>query len=93
MTSTTDITTDITKKRHHLDRRAAALSKQEPGSPDEMLNTAQLTSWLGVSRLWLELGRGRGYGPKFLRLAPRMVRYRRSDVTAWLDSRANEASK
>ena len=86
-------TTDATAKRtHHLDKRARALAQQGPGAADELLNTRSLADWLGVSELWLELGRARNYGPKFVKLGPRMVRYRRADVLAWLDARAN-ASK
>jgi predicted DNA-binding transcriptional regulator AlpA len=85
-------TTDAPKsRRFHLDKRAHSLAKQGPGAPDDLLNTRELADWLGVSRLWLELGRARNYGPKFMRLGPRMVRYRRADVLAWLDARANAA--
>ena len=86
------ITTDAPKKRsHHLDKRARSLAEQTPGAPDDLLNTAQLADWLGVSILWLELGRNKNYGPRFMKLGPRMVRYRRGDVLRWLDARANAA--
>ena len=76
---------------HHLDKRARSLAEQTPGAPDDLLNTAQLADWLGVSILWLELGRNKNYGPRFMKLGPRMVRYRRGDVLRWLDARANAA--
>jgi hypothetical protein len=50
-----------------------------------LLNTAELASWLGVS----EIGRSRGYGPAFVRLSPTAVRYRASDVRAWLTDRTH----
>ena len=35
----------------------------------------------------LEIGRHRGYGPKFVRIGPGRIRYRRADVLAWLEAR------
>ena len=69
----------------HLDRRAGLLVRvgQEGGEADDLLNTEQLAEWLAVSRQWCEIGRHRGYGPPYLKLTGR-VRYRRSDVLAWL---------
>jgi hypothetical protein len=62
------ITTDAAK-RHHLDKRAGALADQAPGSPDDLLDTHQLADWLGVSTLWVEQGRSKGYGPRFMKLS------------------------
>ncbi|MBK7362182.1 MAG: DNA-binding protein [Micavibrio sp.] len=42
---------------------------------------------LGVSTQWLEIGRVHGYGPPFIKLTPRMVRYRIGDVKKWLADR------
>jgi predicted DNA-binding transcriptional regulator AlpA len=72
---------------HHLDRRAGELAVVA-GDDDDLLDTRQLAAWLGVSPQWIEIGRTREYGPKFLKLGPRMIRYRRSDVIAWLRKRA-----
>ena len=75
-------------RSHHLDRRAERLLEEESdGQPDDLLSTAQLAAWLGVSRQWVEVGRSRNYGPPFIRLSPRRVRYRRRDVLDWLNSR------
>lgn len=41
----------------------------------------------GKLKRWLELAALRGDGPPMVRLSARMVRYRRSDVEAWLASR------
>jgi hypothetical protein len=35
----------------------------------------------------LEAWRRRGYGPAFIRISPRAVRYRKQDVEAWLSER------
>ena len=75
--------------RHHLDRRADRLIEDgSTGQPDDLLSTVKLAKWLGTSTQWLEIGRSRGYGPTFIRISPRMVRYRRKDVLKWLAERS-----
>lgn len=79
--------------KHHLDRRAEAIVERgNEGDADDLLSTAQVAAWLGVSLQFLEIGRHRGYGPKFVRLSPRRVRYRRSDVLTWLKERTHAAT-
>ena len=75
---------------HHLDRRAAKLVN-EPGDDDDLLKTPTTADWLGVSDQWLETGRIVGYGPPFLKIGQRMIRYRRGDVRKWLRSRVRRA--
>lgn len=77
-------------ENHHLDRRAAKLVV-EPGADDDLLRTPEVAGWLGVSEPWLEIGRGVGYGPPFLKIGPRMIRYQRGAVRKWLRSRAKHA--
>lgn len=74
---------------HHLDKRAANLIAQDAGDEDDLLTTKQLTDWFGVSEQWAEIGRSSGYGPRFIKLSPRRVRYRRSDVIEWLEERTH----
>ena len=78
----------------HLDKRAGTLIaaadsdiKNREAHADDLLTTAETATWLGVSRQWLEFGRIRDYGPKFVRMAPQVIRYRRSEVMAWLKER------
>jgi hypothetical protein len=74
---------------HHLDRRALALIEAANlGTDDELMTTAQVAVWFGVSEEWLEIGRTKGWGPPFLRLSPRRVRYRRGTTKEWLRERA-----
>lgn len=73
--------------RHHLDRRAPALAELGDGPPDDLLTTQAVAAWLGVSVQFLEIGRNRGYGPKYVRVAPARIRYKRADVLTWLDER------
>lgn len=75
-------------RKHHIDRRArVALDHISGGDPEELLNTHEAAAILGCSRQFLEIGRCRGYGPSYLKMSPRMVRYRRCDIAAWLKGR------
>jgi predicted DNA-binding transcriptional regulator AlpA len=79
--------------RHHLDRRADAIirdakANKSPGDPD-LFSTRELAKFLAVSEQFLEIGRHQGYGPPFVRIAPKMVRYRRVDVLRWLADRVH----
>jgi hypothetical protein len=73
--------------KHHLDRRASQLKEFCEGSSDELLSTRELAAWLGVSTQFLEIGRTKNYGPRFIRQSSRRIRYMRRDVLAWLDER------
>jgi predicted DNA-binding transcriptional regulator AlpA len=53
---------------------------------NELETQAELASWLRKSEAWLERGRWDGSGPPYVKIG-RSVRYRRSDVAAWLDAK------
>jgi hypothetical protein len=80
--------------RYHIDKRADQLAALiiNPDDPDEALSTADAARLLGCSHQWLEIQRGKGEGPKFTRLSPRMIRYLRSDLIAWLRARAHQST-
>jgi predicted DNA-binding transcriptional regulator AlpA len=78
---------------HCIDRRAEALAEDGHGHPDDLLDTPTVAAWLTVSPEWLEIGRSKGYGPKFIKLNPKRVRYRRQDVLDWLISRTLAAGQ
>ena len=79
--------------RHHLDRRAGELAASvSDDDPEELLTTSDVAEWLGLSTQWLEIGRSRGYGPAFVRLSPRRVRYLRASVLDWLRERQFHAT-
>ena len=63
------------------------IAEAAQGAPDDLLSTRAVAEWLGVSIQFLEIGRHRGYGPKFVRIGPARIRYRRADVLAWLEER------
>jgi predicted DNA-binding transcriptional regulator AlpA len=80
-------------KRHYLDRRAADLAEEGRGkNSDDLLTTPAVADWLRISPAWLEIGRSKGYGPRFVRLSPRRVRYHRADVLAWLAERTHRST-
>ncbi len=77
------------QRQLHLDKRIeqilAAMAADASG--DDLLTTAQEAAWLGVSKEWLEVGRAKGYGPKFVRLGEKLIRYKRSDTLKFLQGR------
>jgi predicted DNA-binding transcriptional regulator AlpA len=81
-------------RTHHLDKRAAGLLAAALGSGnmDDLLTTKQVAPWLNISTQWLEIGRVREYGPKYVRLSQRCVRYRRGDVLDWLAERTHSST-
>lgn len=78
--------------RHHIDRYADQIADTVAGAPDDLLSSTDLAQWLGVSVQWLEIGRVKGYGPAYVRIAPRRVRYRRADVLSWLEQRSYQST-
>lgn len=78
--------------RHNIDRRTHQIIADSQGSNDDLLTTQQVAAWLGVSIQWVEIGRLRNYGPKYTRLTPRLIRYKRSDVLEWLNARKHSST-
>ena len=81
--------TNPTPAKLHLDRRAGKLAEEGAGHPDDLLSEKDIAEWFTVSEQWVTLSRMRGYGPPFLKVGPKMVRYRRDAVLAWLKSRTH----
>jgi predicted DNA-binding transcriptional regulator AlpA len=79
----------------HIDRRAGRLLEDHvsEGPDDELLSTDETAQWLEVSTQWLEIMRGRSGGPRFVRISPRIVKYRRADVRLWLRQRSHASTK
>ena len=57
------------------------------GDPDDMLSTPETAAATGNSEQFYEIGRISGYGPPCIHVAPRVVRYKRADLVAWLKQR------
>lgn len=60
----------------------AALASTIP--TDELLTTEQVAALLNLAPVTLAGWRSSGAGPPWLKLARRVVRYRRSDLEAWM---------
>jgi predicted DNA-binding transcriptional regulator AlpA len=77
---------------HHIDKKAGRILNDpvSDGPEDELLTTKQVAEWLGYSTQWLEIARTRGTGPRFQRMGPKRIAYRRSDVRAWLKKRNHQ---
>ena len=77
--------------RNHPDRPdiTIASAQELARSPDDdaLLTDAEVSEILGIPRSTLRAWRTRGFGPSFIRLAPRTPRYRLRDVRAWIASR------
>lgn len=73
----------------HLDRRAAALAERVADLPGEhLLTTEELAAWLAVHAVTVKRWRRDGEGPPTTWVGVGSVRYRKSDVLAWLQERA-----
>jgi hypothetical protein len=90
--------------KHHLDRRAVSLLTAAPSPPpnspiqfagNTLLDTEQLSAWLGVSGQTLRIWRMKKYrqGPPFVAQSKKCVRYRVDSVLAWLRSREKLSPK
>ena len=67
-------------------------SRAIPDSAPVLLDTAQVACILGWRPSTLEARRSRGTGPPYVRLGPTSVRYKLTDLEAWLEARvANES--
>jgi predicted DNA-binding transcriptional regulator AlpA len=60
-------------------------------APDPVLNTADAAALLGTSKAYLAKLRVTGGGPPFL-LYGRAVRYRTSDLRAWMGNRSRAST-
>lgn len=57
---------------------------------EKMMTADDVANRYGLTSSWLKRARAGGYGPPFLLLGHRTVRYYASEVQAWLDSTRKE---
>ncbi len=79
-------------KKHHVDRRAAQLAAALDDGKDEVLTPVQAAAFLGCSIQFLAIGRVKGYGPRYAKPSPRMVRYFKSWLIEWLRERSHAST-
>lgn len=53
--------------------------------PEPLLTTKEVAAFVGLAEYTLIRYRMDGIGPNYIHLGPRIVRYRRSDIEAWVD--------
>lgn len=58
--------------------------------PERLFNEFQLAAYLGVARDTLSVWRRKGGGPAYIQISKAVVRYRLSDVRAWLEQKKVE---
>jgi hypothetical protein len=71
--------------RHHFDRYADQIAATI--EDHRLYKTPETAAILGCSPITLEAWRSKGWGPPYTKTSPRQVRYRGSDLVAYLRSR------
>jgi helix-turn-helix protein len=85
----------VRRRRSAIDRfanRAADQLEADAQANDEAYSTVQAADKIPCSPAHLEALRCKGGGPPFIRLGPKMIRYLKSDLIAWLRSRERHLS-
>ena len=59
---------------------------------EKLLDQREVAEILGLSDRTLEAWRVQGYGPAHLRLSPSRIRYRPSDIQAWIDAQERSST-
>jgi hypothetical protein len=73
-------------RRHDDESSNAIVDRVMAADCDALLSTPDAAVFLDISPQWLELARHGGYGPAYIKVTPRLVRYRKRDLIAYLDA-------
>jgi predicted DNA-binding transcriptional regulator AlpA len=68
-------------------------SMHTAASPADLITEIEAASLLGVSPRTLQAWRYRARGPRFVRLSTKSVRYRRSDLDAFVSSCVRQSTR
>ena len=71
---------------------APEVTGAQPLRDDDLLSPATVAAWINLTQQWLQVAREKNLGPKFIRLGPRAIRYRRKDVELWLAARTHNCN-
>ena len=58
----------------------------------QTLTPIQAAKYLGISEAVLRLWRSEGKGPRHFKAGEKLIRYRRTDLDAWIEARLSEPS-
>jgi len=61
------------------------------GTDDELIDQRAMSRMLGITTKTAETWRVRGFGPRYHKIGA-LVRYRKSDIRAWVESRAKSST-
>ncbi len=71
-----------------MDQRHPALGVlNDPDHLDRLLSEAEAARFIRYSKRALQNWRVRGGGPRYIKVSPRSIRYRRRDLMAWIEAR------
>lgn len=68
------------------------MSQLNSPDDDELLDSRQLARLLGVNPNWPATARLKGTGPEFVVVSPKIIRYRRRTVEAFLNERSAKST-
>lgn len=60
---------------------------------EHTLAPRQAAKYIGVSEAALRLWRSHGGGPRYFRAGEKLVRYRRTDLDSWIESRLSDSEQ
>ncbi len=70
-----------------------ALHATAPATDTDVLFTEdRAATFLSVTRRTLQAWRMRGGGPRYVRISSRCVRYKRSELLSWIESRSRTST-
>ena len=70
-------------------RVVAVSARPDQDTPERLLTPDEVARWLGKPKATLYAWRSRGLGPRGIRVG-NLLRYRRSEVEAWLDAHTDQ---
>jgi predicted DNA-binding transcriptional regulator AlpA len=79
-----------TAERPARAKRGSRNSERPTVDREPLVDPEAVATYLNLFVKTLENWRGKGEGPRFIRVSPQCVRYRWSDVDAWLDQNTVE---
>jgi predicted DNA-binding transcriptional regulator AlpA len=70
-----------------IDKRIAQIVAAAADNTKEVMTTAEVAQFLGVSEVWVIKKRATNDGPPFEMISPKCIRYSRTKLLKWLGER------